>query len=50
MSNRSDLLPALAHKPRSSGRVKELIRSEIGTIGVADADEDHGIIDLEVDY
>jgi hypothetical protein len=41
-------LPEL-RKPRSSGYVKELIRSEIAMIGVASADEDHAIIDQEAD-
>jgi hypothetical protein len=49
INNRSSLPQALTHKPRSSDCAEELIRSEIGTIGVANADKDHGIIDLELD-
>jgi hypothetical protein len=32
------------------GLRRRILRTEIGRIGVAHADEDHKIIDLEVDY
>ena len=44
------LLPPFTYKLRSSGCVIEFIRSEIGTKGVANVDEDHGIIDPELDH
>jgi hypothetical protein len=49
MIDRDSLLNALAHEPRSLGRVKNWTRSKIAAIGASTTDEDHGIIDQEAD-